>query len=316
MTAPPDSTQSLCPHCLQRVPARRIFEKEAVYLEKSCPAHGDLGRVLLWKNYPKTYLEWSRPGSRPAKETSKRLTDAAKGCPYDCGLCHDHRQDTCTAVLEVTRRCDRNCPVCFASSGEACPDPARSRIARMLQTLLDTSGPCPIQLSGGEPALRDDLPRIVELARKMGLDHVQLNTNGIRFAEDADYASALKDAGVSVLFLQFDGLTDEVYRRLRGAPLLDLKLKAIERCAALKLGVILVPTLTRNVNDDQIGAILQFAKKWIPTVKGVHFQPMTYLGRYPRTPRNQDRILISDVLKAIEDQTGGELRAENMIPSG
>jgi uncharacterized radical SAM superfamily Fe-S cluster-containing enzyme len=120
--------------------------------------------------------------------------------------------------------------------------------------------------------LRDDLPQIVGLARKMGLNHVQVNTNGIRLAGDADFASALRDAGVSVIFLQFDGLTDTVYRRIRGAPLLDLKLKAIERCAALKLGVILVPTLVRNVNEDQIGAILQFAKKWIPIVKGVHFQ--------------------------------------------
>jgi uncharacterized radical SAM superfamily Fe-S cluster-containing enzyme len=189
-------------------------------------------------------------------------------------------------------------------------------IERMLRTLLDSAGPCPVQLSGGEPTLRNDLPQIVALARKMGLNHVQVNTNGIRIAEDADYAAALRDAGVSVIFLQFDGLSDAVYRRLRGAPLLDLKLRAIERCAELKLGVILVPTLARNVNEDQIGAILQFAKKWIPTVKGVHFQPMAYLGRYPRTPRNQDRVLISDVLKAIEDQTCGELVAENLIPSG
>jgi uncharacterized radical SAM superfamily Fe-S cluster-containing enzyme len=287
-----------------------------VYLEKSCPEHGDPGRVLLWKNYPKTYLEWSRPGGLHASETRKHLTDAAQGCPRDCGPCPNHGQDTCAAVLEVTRRCDRKCRVCFAASEKAPADPSQSVIERMLRTLLDSAGPCPVQLSGGEPTLRNDLPQIVALARKMGLNHVQVNTNGIRIAEDADYAAALRDAGVSVIFLQFDGLSDAVYRRLRGAPLLDLKLRAIERCAELKLGVILVPTLARNVNEDQIGAILQFAKKWIPTVKGVHFQPMAYLGRYPRTPRNQDRVLISDVLKAIEDQTGGELVAENLIPSG
>jgi uncharacterized radical SAM superfamily Fe-S cluster-containing enzyme len=287
-----------------------------VYLEKSCPEHGDLGRTLLWKNSPKTYLEWSRPGGKSFRKTRNHLTEAAGGCPYDCGLCPNHRQETCTAILEVTRRCDRQCPVCFAASEQTVEDPRINQIAEMLQALLDAAGPCPIQLSGGEPALRDDLPRIVELARKMGFDYVQVNTNGIRLAADGDYAAALRDAGVSAIFLQFDGVTNAVYRRIRGARLLDFKLKAIERCGDLKIGVILVPTLVRNVNEDQIGAILQFAKKRIPVVKGVHFQPMTYLGRYPRAPRNRDRILIPDVLYAIEEQTEGELLAENLIPSG
>jgi uncharacterized radical SAM superfamily Fe-S cluster-containing enzyme len=107
-----------------------------------------------------------------------------------------------------------------------------------------------------------------------------------------------------------------VYRRIRGSALLTQKLGAVERCADLKIGVILVPTLVRNVNENQIGAIIRFAREWIPTVKGVHFQPMTYVGRYPSSPRNEDRILISEVLTAIEEQTGGELRIENMLPSG
>jgi uncharacterized radical SAM superfamily Fe-S cluster-containing enzyme len=98
--------------------------------------------------------------------------------------------------------------------------------------------------------------------------------------------------------------------------LLPLKLQAIKRCAELKIGVILVPTLVRGINEDQIGSIVHFAKHWIPTVKGVHFQPMTYLGRYPVSPRNEDRILIPDILKAIEAQTEGELLVENMAPPG
>jgi uncharacterized radical SAM superfamily Fe-S cluster-containing enzyme len=43
---------------------------------------------------------------------------------------------------------------------------------------------------------------------------------------------------------------------------------------------------------------------------------MTYLGRYPTSPRNEDRILIPDILNAIEEQTGGELMVENMVPPG
>ena len=185
-----------------------------------------------------------------------------------------------------------------------------------LMAVRDSAGFCPIQLSGGEPTLREDLPQIVALARKIGFDHVQINTNGIRLAQDRDYVQSLKDAGASDFFLQFDGVTNDVYSRMREADVLELKLKAIEHCAELKIGVILVPTLVKGINDRQIGAILRFAKKWIPTVRGVHFQPMTYLGRYPNSPRNRDRLLIPDILAAIESQTEGELRTDSFLPPG
>jgi uncharacterized radical SAM superfamily Fe-S cluster-containing enzyme len=307
-------TSSLCPHCLRRVPALRIIEKDEVYLKKSCPQHGDLGKTLVWRNSPKSYLEWTR---FPAGLSGDVHRPAQKGCPYDCGLCSSHKQKTCTAIIEVTHRCDLGCPVCFAASGLSThPDPHVDQIRHVLEVVMEQAGTCPIQFSGGEPTLRDDLPEIVALARKLAFDHIQINTNGIRLAQDIDFGRALKDSGATVLYIQFDGLSESVYRKIRGRDLLPLKLKAIERCAELKIGVILVPTLAKNVNDDQIGALIQFAKKWMPVVKGVHFQPMTFLGRYPKFPGNDSRILISDILFAIESQTHGELKVENLVPSG
>jgi uncharacterized radical SAM superfamily Fe-S cluster-containing enzyme len=329
MTQLSAKTESLCPRCLRRITARRIFRSDAVYLTKSCPEHGDLGEVLLWRNHAKSYSEWcrlrvgapvfssvdfrgQRTGSPPARTSEWR-----DGCPYECGLCANHKQNTCSAILEVTRRCNIRCPICFAASEtEADEDPDLDTIRQMLQTILDRSGSCPIQLSGGEPTLRNDLPQIIALARKIGFDHIQINTNGVRLALDPVFAHALKDAGATDFFLQFDALTDETYLRMRGAALLPLKMKAIERCAELKIGVILVPTLVRNLNESQIGDIIRFAKKWMPTVRGVHFQPMTYLGRYPDFPHNEDRISLPDILIAIEEQTGGELKVENFIPPG
>jgi 7,8-dihydro-6-hydroxymethylpterin dimethyltransferase len=312
-------TESLCPHCLRRIAARRIVVDDSVYLEKSCPEHGDLERILIWRNNPWPYETWNRTKaeSNPPDSDHMIYDPAPMGCPFECGLCRNHRQVTCTAILEVTPRCELGCPVCFnASEPGAASNPELRQIEQMLQEIRDAAGTCPIQLSGGEPTLRDDLPEIVALARKCGFDHIQVNTNGIRLAKDADFARALKDAGITDFFLQFDGITDEVYARTRGTAMLALKLKAIDRCAGLKIGIILVPTLVRKVNESQIGAIIQFAKKWIPTIKGVHFQPMTYLGRYPNPPRNEDRILIPEILAAIEEQTEGELRIENMAPPG
>jgi 7,8-dihydro-6-hydroxymethylpterin dimethyltransferase len=311
MPISPVQTESLCPHCLRRIPARRVHLDDSVYLEKVCPEHGELEPVLLWRNDPWAYERWNRSS---VLETPAPFIESA--CPDRCGICPDHRQATCTAILEVTHRCDHACPVCFAASGkETRQDPGLNEIRRMLETAA-RSGPCPVQLSGGEPTLRDDLPQIVALARECGFDHIQVNTNGIRLALDPEYGKALKDAGITDFFLQFDGLTDGVYERIRGATLLQLKLKAIERCVDLNVAVILVPTLVRGVNEDQVGPLIRFAKEKIPTVKGVHFQPMTWLGRYPESPRNTDRILIPEILSAIEAQTEGELAVENMIPSG
>ena len=128
------------------------------------------------------------------------------------------------------------------------------------------------------------LAKIVALARETGFDHVQVNTNGIRLAQDGDYGQALKDAGTTDFFIQFDGLTDVVYEQIRGAELLRLKLDAIKRCSELKIGVILVPTLIRNCNEDQIGSIIRLAKDWIPTVKGVHFSADDLSRQISRIP--------------------------------
>jgi uncharacterized radical SAM superfamily Fe-S cluster-containing enzyme len=307
MATSPALTESLCPHCLHRIPARRTLINDSVYLEKSCPEHGDLEKVLLWNNVPWPYEMWSRPHAGHAPSLSLEPVAAipeSGGCPFDCGICGRHEQATCTAILEVTSACNISCPICFASSARGpVIGPGLNQIEEMLKTIRDERGICPLQISGGEPTLRDDLPQIVSLARRIGFDHIQVNTNGIRLAQDAGFGHLLKDAGTTDFFLQFDGLTDEVYFRIRGA-------------ALLRVGVILVPTLVRNINEDQIGAIIQFAKKWIPTVKGVHFQPMTYLGRYPHSPRNEDRILIPEILMGIEEQTAGELRVENIVPPG
>ena len=316
-------TKSLCPYCFRPIPAQRISTDEATYLSKSCPEHGDLEKTLIWKNHSRAYSDWTRspanvsahpPHSAQATENEGTLSG---NCPFECGLCANHKQTTCSVILEVTRYCDMGCPVCFASAdSESSDQPGFSQIEKTLLAVRDSAGCPPIQLSGGEPTSRNDLPRIIALARKIGFDHIQVNTNGVRLAEDRDFANALKDAGVSDFFLQFDGTTDEVYAHIRRKNLLSIKLKALERCAELEIGMILVPTVVKNINDHQIGTIIGLAKEWIPTVRGVHFQPITYLGRYPSAPHNEDRVLIPDILEAIETQTGGELKVEHFIPPG
>ena len=218
-------------------------------------------------------------------------------------------------VMEVTSQCNLRCPICFADAGcRPGLEPDMNAVKGMFQTVFDTVGQCTIQLSGGEPTMRDDLPEIVAMGRTMGFDHILLNTNGIRLAQDAQYLRQLKDSGLSAIYLQFDGVTDDVYRYTRGTHLLDMKVRAMENCAQEKIGVVLVPVVVPRINVQQIGDIFRFAKSRIPVVKGVHFQPISYLGRYPRMPSDEDRITIPDVLNALCNQTDGELKKEHFIP--
>lgn len=320
-------TQSLCPHCFRPIAALKAVEGANVYLTRTCPDHGPIEKVLIWNNRRIPLHSWMRqrlegdpnPSGAAAPESATMDADGRGNshCPFACGLCSRHKQHTCSAIIEVTSRCNLRCPLCFAASpSDRKPDPDLGQIESMLRCVLDSAGPCPLQFSGGEPTLRGDLPQIIRLARAMGFDHIQVNTNGIRLAQDPGCVGALKESGATDFFLQFDGVSDAVYERLRGTALLATKLKAIQACAEHQIAVILVPTLVRGVNDSQIGAIIDFAKPWIPVIKGVHFQPMTYLGRYPDAPRNEHRLLIPDILEAIEIQTGGELAVENFIPPG
>jgi 7,8-dihydro-6-hydroxymethylpterin dimethyltransferase len=311
-------TESVCPECLARIPAQRVACGEDVYLRKTCADHGDFSAVI-WRGQP-AFASWTRPKLPSHPETP--FTGVERGCPYDCGLCPDHRQQSCCILLEVTPRCDLSCPVCFAdaggrsTAGRAVPDPALSTIEGWYCRLLDAGGPFNVQLSGGEPCLRDDLPQIVALGRSLGFTFFQLNTNGLRLARDPDYLRRLVDAGLSTVFLQFDGTRDAIHARLRGRALADQKQAAIENCSEQGVGVVLVPTLVPGINVDDIGAIIEFALQYAPAVRGVHFQPISYFGRYPAAPLDSDRITLPEIIRAIEAQTRGAIRRDSFRPPG
>ncbi len=306
------TTESVCPECLARIPAQRVAQGDEVYLRKTCPEHGSF-QTILWRGQP-AYAEWVRP-KLPARPTQP-FTAIDRGCPFDCGLCADHLQTTCCVLLEVTQRCDLHCAFCFAEAGDRrLTDPDLTAIEGWYRRLLEAGGPYNIQLSGGEPALRDDLPEIISLGRDLGFTFFQLNTNGLRLARDVAYLKRLKDAGLSTVFLQFDGTRGEIHQHLRGRDLLAHKLSVIEQCAELNLGVVLVPTLVPGVNTDDIGSIIRFALDHFPAVRGVHFQPVSYFGRYPQPPRDADRITIPEVIRAIEAQTEGRIASSSFKPS-
>jgi 7,8-dihydro-6-hydroxymethylpterin dimethyltransferase len=306
-------TRSLCPACFRIITARKIEENDKIYLEKTCPEHGGY-KVLIWRQNARHYTDWAK-GSVRGSGAVRNYSNITRGCPYDCGLCPEHRTRACATVIEVTDNCNLACPVCFANAErKQIKEPGIVVIREMYQSVLEGVGACTIQLSGGEPTLRDDLPEIAALGRELGFKHILINTNGIRIAQDLDYLRRIKSSGAGTIYLQFDGTNDGVYHSIRGQNLFDIKTRALANCALINIGVVLVPTVIPGINDQQLGNIIQFAKEWMPVVKGVHFQPVSYLGRYPHTPVDSDRITIPDIIAALETQTGGEIKVSDFLP--
>ncbi len=171
----------------------------------------------------------------------------------------------------------------------------------MYETIKKSEGrPVATQLSGGEPTIRQDLPQIIELGSNLGFSHIEINTNGIQLAKEEKLVKTLKDAGTSCFYLQFDGFTSDVYRKIRGVDLLDLKLKTIENCRKYDFPVVLVPTIIKGVNDHQLGDIIQFAIKNLDVVRGITIQPVSHFGRYIQG----EHLSLSGVSKRIAEQTG------------
>ncbi|MEM3565271.1 MAG: radical SAM protein [Candidatus Bathyarchaeia archaeon] len=305
-------TNSLCPECLQVVPAKITTDGARVYIEKFCGQHGKT-TALIWSDL-KLYtraLRFSRPG-KPAKPHIKNIV---RGCPFDCGLCPSHRQHTCLAILEVTDACNLLCPVCLADS-KSIPkwNPTIEDFEMMLKELLRCEGkPTAIQLSGGEPTIRKDLLDIVGLCKDLGFKLIEIDTNGIELAKNPSLAKDLADIEISGIYLQFDGLFREVYQIIRGRDLTKIKEKAIKNCLNAGLSVTLAVTVIKGVNEHHLWDIIKYAvsRKAI----GVNFQPFAALGRYPLTLFNPlNRTTISDVQIGIEQQSCGKVKAVDFMP--
>ncbi len=289
-------TRSVCPVCLQNIPAG-LFREDGgqIVMRKNCAEHGEFS-VPVWQG-KLDFDTWLL--KTPPLPENKGLR-----CPGNCGICPEHEIGSCCVLLEVTRRCDLRCRFCFARGGESEEEPSIEELKEAVRDIVRQCGDPLLQLSGGEPTQRDDLDELVRFAKEAGCSYVQLNTNGIRLAREPDYAKKLADAGLDIVFLQFDGTRDEIYEALRGRALLGEKKAAIGVCGDLRIGVTLVPTVVRGVNDDDLGAIIRFACEMSPDVRGIHFQPVSYFGRYPGKPGDQDRYTLDELMADISEQAG------------
>lgn len=297
-----DFTISLCPQCLKRIDAKIVFEDDCVYLLKRCPAHGT-SKVLIADDV--AYYKNSRNYNKPSETPYTFNTATHYGCPYDCGLCPDHEQHSCLTIVEITDRCNLTCPTCYAGSS---PTYGRHRTLDEVKMMLDAvvkneREPDVVQISGGEPTLHPQFFEILDYAKSLPVKHLMVNTNGIAIAHDAAFAARLKSYAPDFeIYLQFDSFKESALTALRGANLKKIREKAIEHLNAINLSTTLVVTLQKGLNDDEIGAIIDYGLRQ-PCVRGVTFQPTQVAGRLRHFDEEKNRITLTEVRRKILEQS-------------
>ena len=304
-------TQSLCPECLAIVPAKIIVRSGRVYFRKTCEHHGTREDFVCSDVTQFDRLEYLTPGRLPERFG----VEPKLGCPLDCGLCTEHEQHTCVGLVEINSACNLACPLCFAGSGPTGSHLPLADCQRAIDRLVEVEGrPEVLQLSGGEPTIHPQFVDLLHYAVRQPIDTVMINTNGLRLATDETLLDVLAELRQRVeVYLQFDGLTDEVYRTLRGASLLETKLRAVASLGQRQVRTTLVCTVQSGVNEDQLGPLVEFglARPWIT---GISLQPATYSGRFVLPETLERRVTFPDVIRLIAEQTGGRFVESDFMP--
>ena len=303
-------TRSICPVCRRVIDAKVLLRDNKVYMRKRCPEHGEFEGLVYGDAEAYTnHVRYNKPGTLPLKFS----TDIHHGCPHDCGLCADHQQHACLGIIEVNSACDMDCPLCFANAG-AGYNLTLEEVEAILDGFVETEGdPELVQFSGGEPSIHPQIIEMMQAAKDRNIRNVMLNTNGRRIANDDAFVEQLAEIQPAIYF-QFDGFEQETYRVLRNEPdILEEKLRALDKLAAIGCTVVLVPAIERGVNDHEVGRIVKFGIEH-PAVRGINFQPAFHAGRFDDKHDPMQRMTIPDVLKCVDEQTEGMFMTSDFVP--
>ena len=314
-TGLPKKTTSLCPECSKAIEAT-IFEKDGkVYMEKNCPEHGKFTDIY-WSD-AKKYLQaekFAKDGIGLTNSMDASLGEGENVHVMVDGNRLDMMSPTALANIDLTNRCNMKCPICFANAMDAgyVYEPDFDTVCKMLDCLRNEKpiACTAVQFSGGEPTVYPKLVEIIKAAKDRKFAQVQIATNGIVFAKDYEKLKACAQAGLNTIYLQFDGLDDDIYMRSRGRKMMAVKQGVIDNCIKLKEetghspSIVLVVTTVMGLNDKQLGDILKYAIKNKRVVRGVNYQPVAFTGRVTHEEVEEGRITLTDVARSIGEQTG------------
>ena len=308
-----NKTKSVCPECQKKIDAQLTQVNGKIKITKQCPEHGTF-EATHWQspaiyNHMQTYDTFQYLGDLNAPKDPQ-------GCPYVCETCNNHASGTVIGVIDVTKRCNFKCAVCFSTFPEQEKvdyEPTKEALIDMLEFVAKANPKPPaILFSGGEPLEREDMPEIIGAAHRLKFMTI-LATNGTHLVDTPGLAKKLKDNGLNIVYLSFDSFQEEFNRKVRGRELLDIKLKAIEVCRQHDMEIILVNTLMKSLNDKEVGDMIRFAAKNTDIVRGLIFQPIAFTGRATENPFRENFREWS-FAEDVEKQTRGEIKATDLFP--
>jgi len=324
----PRETDSLCPRCVKEVRSEvlsgkadlrtlvdgrpgeiraRIVEEERegrrmVLMKKECPTHGAFEDVMAIDADFLRRIERLYPGRDFLAPLTKLRDHGSSSIKYGRGS---------VLTVDLTNRCNMMCDPCFMDANQVgfVHELEWQDIAKILDDALtiEPRRQMSIQFSGGEPTLSPHFLRAVRYAREKGFFAVQCATNGIRFAQEPEFARQAKAAGLRMAYLQFDGVGNDVNAHRKVGNLFDVKVRAIENLHAAGIDVILVVTVVNGVNDHEVGRIIDFAIENADKVTVVSFQPVSFTGRDEDITdelRHAQRYTLSHLAHDIKEQTG------------
>jgi uncharacterized radical SAM superfamily Fe-S cluster-containing enzyme len=320
----PRTTDSLCPTCVRDTRARilsgeqsidllvnekcgeipaQILEREGkVIIEKTCPIHGTFTDTLSTNPAFLQRLESLFPG---------RDFDAVTDRLHNHGTSSIKHGRGAVLTIDLTNRCNMMCDPCFMDANQVgyVHELTLDEVKQLLDDALSVKPrrQMTVQFSGGEPTISPIFLDAVRYARQVGYFSVQAATNGIRFAQDAEFSHQARAAGMRIAYLQFDGVTNASNIHRKVGNLLDVKLRAIENLYAAGIDVCLVVTIVNTVNNDQVGAIIKFALQNCDKISFVSFQPVSFTGRDENisdADRRAKRYTLSQLAEDVKQQTG------------
>lgn len=189
--------------------------------------------------------------------------------------------ETCqyeTVIIDVTHRCNMTCANCYIPNREIA-DLDADWLISIFERLPKGRY---VRFVGGEPTLRNDLPRLIREARAHG-HHPVVVSNGLRFADRA-YVRSLKDAGLRVAYLSFNGgFDDELYWVIDEMRCATKKRQAFENLRAEHLYTSIGMIVVRGVNEHEVKPVLE-AVQQSRNVRELHLRSIGAMGRYMDSP--------------------------------
>ena len=175
--------------------------------------------------------------------------------------------------LSVTDRCNIRCQYCMPEADYVWLPKGDILQFEEIDRLVDVFGRVGVdrvRLTGGEPLLRRGLPELVRaLAAKPGLADLALTTNGVLLAEQAE---PLHAAGLHRITISLDTLQPDRFEALTRSRALSQVQRGIDEASRLFAGVKLDAVIMRGVNDDEIVALLEYAR-----AKGAEIRFIEYM---------------------------------------